>query len=305
MDVIPPAHRTLEVRMDDGALIYVRQHGKPAGPRLVLSHGNGLAIDGYLPFWSLLCDRYEVLLFDFRHHGRNPTNPAWSHGWPALIRDMERVWQAIIEGFGAKPTAGVFHSMSAVCSILHTLEYGRRWDLLALFDPPLTARDGHPLQAVNFSAKWDLAERAKRRKQSFNDPDDFARQLASLPTFRRWVPGAHALMARATLRHDEATGLWVLACPRELEAQIFESTADPTIWPRMAHLPVPVILICADPDSEDAGPPSLIGRAIAEELPIEYQAIADTSHFLQIERPHECVQATEAFFARHGFPSGA
>ena len=111
-------------------------------------------------------------------------------------------------------------------------------------------------------------------------------------------------MARATLRYDEASGEWILACPRELEARIFESTADPTIWPRMANLQVPVKLICADPESEDAGPPSLIGRAMAAELPIEYEAIPDTTHFLQIERPRECVQATETFFARHGFPSG-
>ena len=57
----------------------------PRGPRLVLSHGNGLAIDGYLPFWGPLCERYDVILFDFRHHGRNPSNPAWAHDWPVLI----------------------------------------------------------------------------------------------------------------------------------------------------------------------------------------------------------------------------
>ena len=291
--------------MDDGALIYVRQHGNPGGPRLVLSHGNGLAIDAYLPFWSLLCGRYEVLLFDFRHHGRNPTNPAWAHDWPALIRDMERIWNAIGVEFGIKPTAGVFHSMSAVCAILHTLDYGRRWELLALFDPPFTAREGHPLSGANQGAKADLAERAKRRKTSHKSPAEFARQLASIPAFSRWVPGAHSLMAQATLRYDPGPDEWILACPRELEARIFETTADPTIWPRMARLQVPVKLICADPESEDAGLPSLICRAMAAELPIEYEAIPDTTHFLQVERPHECVRAVESFLASHGFPSGA
>jgi pimeloyl-ACP methyl ester carboxylesterase len=302
---VPTPHRTLELRMDDGAVIIVRQHGNPEGPRLVLSHGNGLAIDGYLPFWQPLCGRYEVAAFDFRQHGRNPSNPAWSHDWPAFIRDMERVWQAITESFGAKPTAGVFHSMSAICSILHTLEYGRRWEVLALFDPPLTARDGHPLRSLNQAAKNDLAARAKRRTQSYRSPEDFARQLASIQTFRRWVPEAYELMARATLRYDDTTGQWVLACPRELEARIFEQTADPTIWPRMAKLPLPIELICADPDTEDASPPALVGRAMAVELPIEYENIPDTSHFLQIERPHECIRVIEAFFKRHGFADAA
>jgi pimeloyl-ACP methyl ester carboxylesterase len=302
----PPApHRTLELRMEDGAIILVRQHGKADGPRLVLSHGNGLAIGGYLPFWRPLCERYEVLLFDFRQHGANPSNPAWAHDWPMFVRDMERIWGAINENFGARKTAGVFHSMSAICAILHTLEYGHRWDLLALFDPPFYARDGHPLRALNMSAKLDLAARAKRRRERYPSPDEFARQLASVPAFRRWVPEAYGLMAAATLRPDQASGAWQLACPRELEARIFESTADPTIWPRMAKMAVPVELICADPDAEDAGPPAMIGRAMAVELPIEYESIPDTSHFLQIERPRECIRIVEDFLTRHGFFTGA
>ncbi len=302
MTAFPDPHRTLELRMADGAVILVRQYGLIDAPRLVLSHGNGLAIDGYLPFWNPLCDRYEVIVFDFRQHGRNPSNPEWAHDWPTLVGDMERVWQELQAGFGRKPTAGVFHSMAAICAILHTLDYGARWDLLALFDPPFFARDGHPLRALNQSAKFDLAARARRRREFYNSPEEFARQLRGVPAFRRWVPEAFELMARATLRRQDSSG-WTLACPRELEARIFEATADPTIWPRMARLPVPVELFCADPGAEDAGPPALIGQAMAVELPIEYESIADTSHFLQIERPAECRRAVEAFLLRHGFPS--
>jgi pimeloyl-ACP methyl ester carboxylesterase len=303
--MIVPAvpHRKLQLQMSDGAIIQVRQHGNSAGPRLVLSHGNGLAIDGYYPFWKLLCERYEVIVFDFRQHGWNPSNPAWAHDWPTFVSDMERVWQGINDRFGEKPAAGVFHSMSAICAILHTLMYGERWEVLALFDPPFFARDEHPLRQLNLGAKFDLAARARRRREQYHNPEEFARQLASVPAFRRWVPEAYELMARATLRRDDSCGNWVLACPRELEAHIFEATADPTIWPRMANMPVPAELICADPEAEDAGPPALIGRAMAIELPIEYEAIADTSHFLQIERPAECVRATENFLARHRFPT--
>ena len=44
-----------------------------------------------------------------------------------------------------------------------------------------------------------------------------------------------------------------------------------------------------------------IGRAIAEETRVEYQAIARTTHFLQIERPDECIRAMESFLRKHGF----
>ena len=51
---VPEPLSVCEVHLDDRTITTVRRHGNPAGPRLVLSHGNGLAIDLYYPFWSLL-----------------------------------------------------------------------------------------------------------------------------------------------------------------------------------------------------------------------------------------------------------
>jgi len=56
---IPRPHAVFEAVMEDGAIIRLRRHGVPGAPRLVLSHGNGLAIDGYFSFWGRLLDRYE------------------------------------------------------------------------------------------------------------------------------------------------------------------------------------------------------------------------------------------------------
>jgi pimeloyl-ACP methyl ester carboxylesterase len=39
---------------------------------------------------------------------------------------------------------------------------------------------------------------------------------------------------------------------------------------------------------------------MAAELPLAYEAIPGTTHFLQIERPAECVRAMESFLAAHG-----
>lgn len=286
--------------MHDGATIRIRRHGNPTGPRLVMSHGNGLAIDGYLPFWGPLCVRYEVIVFDFRNHGQNPPHDPTAHVWPNFARDMERVWDAIRDAWGAKATAGIFHSLSALGSVMHTLERGRRWDVLVLFDPPIFPRHGHPLQEIHHTHIQEIVGRASRRSERYKDPGSLARRFASLPSFRRWVPEAYELMARATLRRDTARGDWVLACPRELEAHTFSTNVDPTIWPRMANFPVPVKLICGDPEIEESDPPALIGNAMAAELPIEYEAIPDTTHFLQIERPYECIRAMESFLAKHG-----
>ena len=105
-------------------------------------------------------------------------------------------------------------------------------------------------------------------------------------------------MARATLRYDHQAQRWILACPREYEAHIFRSNRETSTWRRLRQMSVPVKLICADP--ADGGPPALIGRALAEEASVQYEAIPGTSHFLQIERPQECIRAMEAFLIEHG-----
>ena len=298
---IPAPHEVFDAVMDDGAVIRLRRHGRAQGPRLVLSHGNGLAIDGYFPFWGLLLDRYDLVLYDFRNHGHNPPHHPAHHHWRNFIQDDERIWRTIRDRWGAKPAAGVFHSLSAVAAVMHTLEKGARWDPLVLFDPPIYPREGHPLQSIQITGEGDLASRARRRTERYESPDDLARAFARVPHFGRWRPEAYELMARATLRRDEAAGDWVLACPRELEARVFESNRDATIWPRMKNLPVAGKLICGDPAIENQQLPALIGQAIAQEIPFEYEAIPGTSHFLQVERPEECVRAMEAFLRARRF----
>jgi pimeloyl-ACP methyl ester carboxylesterase len=298
---VPKPSRAFDVTAPDGAVIRVRQHGRLGAPRLVLSHGNGLAIDGYLPFWDALRDRYEVVLFDFRNHGQNPLHTLEGHTTENFVADMELVFNAIQRELGRAPTAGVFHSLSGVTAAIHALRHHDRWRLLVLFDPPFYPRDGHPLRLSQHSDKNSLADRARRRTERYKDPDELAKQFRSRAAFRRWLPGAAGLMARATLRREDRRGGWVLACPREYEAHVFASNADPQLWTRLGQLRLPVKLVCGDPEVDDVMPPALIGRAIAEEHSIEYEAIPDTSHFLQIERPAECIRAVESFLRAHHF----
>jgi len=297
---LPQPIRILDVVMDDGAIARVRRHGNPAGPRLVLSHGNGLAIDAYFPFWNLLRDRYDLILLDVRNHGENPPHGGSEHDLPHFVSDLEKVLTEVQREFGPKPLAGVFHSLSGLIAIRHALQYPDRWGALVLFDPPIYPREGHPLRDAQQSDKDSLSARARRRTERYPNPADFAKQLVSRAAFKGWRPEAYGLMARATLRPDESAGDWILACPRELEARVFEENRDPSLWEKLADLKAPVKLIGADPTIEGAGPPALICKAISEELPIEYEAIPGTTHFLQMEKPEDCVRAMESFLAKHG-----
>ena len=296
---VPEPGQVLNLAMDDGAMIRVRRYGNRGGPRLVLSHGNGLAIDAYFPFWNLLRDRYDLILFDFRNHGRNPLHGGSGHDMAHFVSDLETIVSAVQHEFGTQPLAGIFHSLSGLTAIRHAMQHPDRWRALVLFDPPIYPRDGHTLANLQQSDKDSLAARARRRTERYKTPHEFATQLASRAAFKRWRPEAYELMARASLRRDES-GAWILACPRELEARVFEENRDPTLWSRLGDLKAPLKLIGADPQLEGAGPPALISKAISEEVPVAYESIPDTTHFLQIENPEACIRAMETFLAKHG-----
>ena len=144
---LPAPRESFEVVLDDGARIKVRRHGNAEGVRLFLSHGNGYAIDGYLPFWEHFLADFDVILFDFRNHGENtPVTPA-NHTYAQLARDLERVYADVTAKLGTRKSAGVFHSMSGRTAMKHALEIGFRWDALVLFDPPNVPPPGHPAYA--------------------------------------------------------------------------------------------------------------------------------------------------------------
>lgn len=299
--LIPPQpHAVVDLTMPDGAVVRLRRHGNPSGPRVALSHGNGLAMEAYYPFWRLLLDDYDVVLFDVRNHGQNPLHGPENHRWEVFRDDFERIYEGIQAHFGAAPTAGAFHSLSSIVSLDQVLTYGARWTPHVVIDPPIFPPDGHPLAGMEEENMREMAALARRRPRRYASYQAFADQLAGRAAFARWVPGAHLLFAQSTLRPDTGGEGYVLCCPREMEAHIFVTNVNPTLWPRAGEIAAPLKVIGADPKLEFQNAPSILCRAFAGEQELDYTMIEDTTHFLQIERPEAACAALTDFLARHG-----
>ena len=199
---LPAPSLAFDVALEDGANIRVRRHGNPQGPRILLSHGNGFAADAYFPFWRLLLDRYDLVVFDFRNHGQNvPAEPP-RHTYAQLSRDLERVAQEVGARLGAGKTIGLFHSMSARTAMKHAIEIGWRWDALMLFDPPDVPPPGHPTYAAMEVFERRLTEFAGNRRRQFASVQELTDEYLQSRATRNWVPGAHELMARSVLRKN-------------------------------------------------------------------------------------------------------
>lgn len=283
---LPEPHSVCEVRHDDGSVTKLRRHGNPRGPRLLLSHGNGLAIDLYYPFWSLLADDFDLFVYDVRNHGWNAVGSPAGHNVPNLVLDQEHIVEALDVHHGRASTIGVFHSLTALTALLSpTLGTGRTGELSAwvLFDPPLfKPRMG---EAELDEAAERLAARLRQRAGRFGDKADFV-ELIRFMLLTRAVPGAAELMAQTVLRESPDGGGYELRCPREYEAQIASYLRTYAFLVDLGALPCPTKVIGADPMTAFSYMPTFNLSHIET---VDYDFVPKTTHFLQLEQPAECV----------------
>ena len=304
MDLTVPApHAVIEVVSEDGALLRVRRHGVASGPRLLISHGNGFAVDGYFPFWKRFLAAFDVVVFDMRSHGENPRADPAHHNYAHMTRDLDAIWYAVGDEFGGKPTTGLFHSMSAQCAMLQALAGRSEFAGLVLFDPPNVPPPGHAVRVKMAEYEHKLAHWARHRRAHFNDPLALAKDYASTRSGQRWAAGAAGGMACAVLQPDPEGG-WALSCPRELEASMYLQGIPLGLWPKREQIPVPVLLVGADPERPYPAATGLSNRALAAEGGFDYVAIPGTSHLLQLEEPDACADAAIEFLSKTGFSPG-
>ena len=291
---IPEPLSTCDVRLDDSTVTTVRRHGNPSGPRMVLSHGNGLAADLYYPFWSLLAGEFDLTVYDVRNHGWNSVGAQRDHNIPTLISDHDIVLDAIARAYGDKPTVGVFHSLSTLVPLLSLSE---PYAALVLFDPPLCKPGASQIEL------HEAAERAaatiRKRGHRFKTREAFAEFLGLVPTFARVVPGVHELMARTTLRKSASDERYELRCPREYEAQLMDYARSFFPLLDLDLLYCPTKVIGGDPTVRNAYLPTFdLGQVSV----VDYDFVPDATHLLQLEEPEECAALLREFLASLGIP---
>lgn len=287
----------LTLTMDDGVKIAVRRGGNPNGTRLYLSNGNGFAIDGYRVFWEPLLAEFDIILFDMRNHGRNEQSGADGHHYLQMAKDIGVVFRGVDKALGHTRSVGVFHSMSGRAAMKHAVEMEKMWDALILFDPPNVPPRGHAQYESMKVFELKLVEWAVARQDRFASVKELSDFFSTNRAQSRWQPQAREDMAKAILRPD-GEGAFMLTCRRELEASIYLAALTLELWPDAKSFGMPVKLIGADPNAKGASPTSTANAALAREGGYEYEAVPETGHLLQIERPDACREAMLSFLSK-------
>ena len=299
---IPEPLAVGEATMDDGTVIVLRRHGNPEGTRIVLSHANGFASDAYYPFWSLLEDQFDLILYDFRNHGWNATGSLDDHSIPTFVEDNGSIAQAIEARFGAKPRIGVFHSLSGQTAAVEASLVRGAYAALVLFDPFFCPPGCDPRHRDRLELTMSgMAEAAQRRRSTFESKESYVERLLRNPAFGRLRPGSAELIAETTLRQTANGSELELRCPREFEAKIYEQGFQFASSVEIDALSCPVKVIGSDPVEPHSFLPTV---AMNEILDLNYDFIPETTHFLQLEEPEECV-ATMLDFVTEVLPNAS
>lgn len=298
---LPEPHAVLKIDLDANNQVIVRQHGNRERTRLLLSHGNGLAIDLYYPFWSKLEEEFELLVYDLRNHGWNNVGKLENHTVFSMVTDLDRILHATNHHFGTKFTVGVYHSFSAMISLLLSSEVvtsgfspmSNGFDGLVLFDPPLHIPGSDHSEFDEFVQR--RARSIRKRQIYFESYEQFEELLDFQPLYSRVVPGVKALIARSLLRQiDEVSGL-ELRCPRQYEAHFVEYVTAYTEQADFDNLPCPTKIVGSDPLLPFTYLPTV---DLSDVLTIDFDFIPDASHYLQIEKPDKCAEYVREFVAQ-------
>ena len=286
---LPEPLSTHDVRVDDDTVITLRQHGNPSGPRLVLSHGNGLAVDLYYPFWSLLVDDFDLIIYDLRNHGWNPVSDLENHSLPTLAHDNDAIVEAIDRHYGAKPRIGVFHSIAALATLLSPKK-GGDFAARVLFDPPV-CKPGRSFKDYEDIAKR-MAKTIRQSTSQFKTTQELVDILTYIPAWQHVVPGVFDLYARTTLRERANGEGYEPRCPPEYQAQIIEYASAFAVLVDFQSLLCPTKVIGADPTLPYSYLPTL---DLSDMSTVDYDFLPDTTHLLLLEKPRECVRSMLEF----------
>ncbi len=291
---IPPPHETFNASVGQQTQITLRRYGNPDGPRLVLSHGNGLAIDVYYPFWSLLIEDFDLFVYDLRNHGRNALGRLADHNIPVFAKDQDTVLSAIDARCGKKPKVGVFHSVSALATLLAPSN-GCELAAAVLFDPPLR-KPGFTREEMD-EASLRNAAMARRRSAHYADLQEFIDGAMFSPNFRHTVPGVVELLAETTLRPSPSGAGYELCCPPAYESQLMEYGR---LFAAVVDLPgygCPTKVFGADPTLPYSYTPTYDLSGMVD---VAYDFLPDATHLLQREQPERSVGTMLEFLGEHG-----
>ena len=275
----------------DGVRLYWRTVG--SGPTITCCNGVGVSTF----FWKYLvehyADRYTVVLWDYRFHGRSDRTDEFATADLSIRRHAEDLF-VVLDTIGVDRCLLVGHSMG--CQVI--LEAWHRSPERVVGLVPMLGTAGKTLDTFMGYAGSPRLFRLASRFMDRVGPDVhlLVRPLMESPL--AWLVASRASLVDPyyARREDMLPYMRHLAT---LDMRVFLHNVlacqDHDLWPALPQIRLPVLVVAAERDSFT---PVWLARQMAAAIPdAEFLLLADGSHAALIEQPDTIYHRMDRFLA--------
>lgn len=260
---------------------------------IVFLHANGLNARAYRTLLAPLGERYHVVAFDLRGHGRSTLKPR-RFGYDSWRRHSNDLI-GVLDAHFTRPVTLAGHSMGAVVSLQTA---ARRPDLVggvAMIDPAILSDMAYFLADLPggvslLRAALPIAAGAAKRRAHFQTVEEVTQALTGRGFFENFSDEALADYIADGFVPDPHGGVR-LACSPAYEAASFAAQRN-NPWAALKRFRGPLVLLRAEHGSTISG--AAAKRVAAMKPDTRIALVEGSSHALPMERPDRVRSAIEA-----------
>ena len=265
------------------------------GPTLHFAHANGFPPGTYRKLIDEFTNHHHVFSMAAR--------PLWPDSRPQVLRDWSLLAEdlrAELDRRGERGIVGVDHSLGAVISLLAAATDPGLFSGVVAVDP-LILTGSHSLfwgmaKKLGLGGRIRLVRGARRRRELWPDRGQAQIAYSKKKVFSTWDPEVLDDYLDAGML-DLPQGGVHLRYPREWEARIF-AAAPHDLWPHLRGVSVPTLFVQGE--RSDTFLDAARTRVEREVPGARTIVVADSSHFLPMERPSELARAIDEFLQAEG-----
>ncbi len=280
MNMMEPKSGSIEV---NGVRLHCLDWGG-AGDPIVLLHATGFLGRIYAPIASALTRIGHVYSYDQRGHGDSGRAPDGRYDWQLTMEDL----QEFIIAMGFRGVRAFGHSAGATA--IGSLAFERP-DLIAravLAEPVIFESPNSP----ELGWRNPFIESTLKRRRVFDSVEAMFANFDRKPPFDTWDKSILRDYCEFGTRIN-ADGKRELKCKPEIEARLYETSRDFDGLGRIVRAPVPMLVLFGE-RSDSLG--VVLADTIASKLANgRVVKVADTGHFMPMEKPADIAQMAIEF----------
>ena len=277
----------------DGNFHYIDWGG--TGPRAHFSHATGLCAGVYSPLMSLLSSQLDIVGMDDRGHGETdvPAEPARLKSWDVFVNDLAIFFDSLNE-----PVIAIGHSLGATVSLLLAIRKPEVIRALVLIDPTILPFSWmwwwYLAKKTGAAKRVPIVATAARRRYVWPDRPSILASYREKAVFSRWQKEfLEAYVEAGTEVTDE--GKIKLCCAPAWESRCF-AVCPHDVWRYIPLLQKPTLVFYgAKSDTFLAAAAKRFKANVPEAVMV---SVAETGHFVPMERPAETAEAIITFLKK-------